>query len=119
MPASGGTTSPAPGKYAFTNADKLNITAMPDNGWKFSHWVILGADTSNHGDAPTNLQPTDNPYNVNHGYGATYAYQAVFTETSSPSPSVPEFPILAVLMLLAVAAPLVALAKKHMTIKLQ
>jgi hypothetical protein len=120
LPASGGTTIPAPGKYAFTNATAFNITAMPDNGWVFSHWVISGDIGAGHGDAPLNLEPTDNPYNVNHGYGSVYAYQPVFTQSSNPSPSptIPEFSILAVLLLLAALIPAVALAKKRNQLKL-
>jgi hypothetical protein len=54
LAASGGTTIPAPGTYAFTNLTAFNIAAMPDNGWEFSHWVISGNITS-HGTAPLNL----------------------------------------------------------------
>jgi hypothetical protein len=37
--------------------------------------------------------PTDNPYNVNHGYGNMFSYQAVFTPsgTTESTPSAPEF----------------------------
>jgi hypothetical protein len=82
----GGTTSPAPGRYALTNAEALMLTATPNSGWQFSHWIISGSST-NHGGAPVNLVPTDNPYNVNHGYGYTYNYQAVFTPVGSTEPT--------------------------------
>jgi len=61
---------------------------MPNDGWQFSHWTIYGTDTG-HGAAPANWNPTDNPYNVNHGYTATFAYQAVFTPigTAEPTPT--------------------------------
>ena len=81
----GGTTTPAPGRYAMANAESLMLTATPNDGWKFSHWVISGA-TTDHGGAPVNLTPTDNPYNVNHGYGYTYNYQAVFIPVESTQP---------------------------------
>jgi hypothetical protein len=94
LTSAGGTVSPTPGTYALDNATSLNLSATASSGWTFSHWVISGPITG-HGGAPVNLTPTDNPYNVNHGYGATYQYQAVFTPTSSgspgPSPTVPEF----------------------------
>jgi len=94
LASAGGTVNPPPGTYALDNATSLNLSATANSGWTFSHWVISGSITS-HGDAPTNLTPTDNPYNVNHGYGSIYQYQAVFTPTSSgspgPSPTVPEF----------------------------
>jgi hypothetical protein len=119
LPAAGGSTVPSAGAYAFTNATAFNITAMPLNGWTFSHWVISGNTSVSHGGAPVNLEPTDNPYNVNHGYGETYYYQPVFTQSgasTSPGPSttIPEFPILTVLLILgAMVIPVVALARKR------
>jgi uncharacterized surface protein with fasciclin (FAS1) repeats len=86
LPSAGGTTIPAAGTYALANAEKFDIMAMANNGWQFSHWTICGVDTG-HGSSPTNWTPTDNPYNVNHGYGATYEYQAVFTPIGSTQPT--------------------------------
>lgn len=86
LPSAGGTTIPAAGTYALANAEKFDLMAMPNNGWQFSHWTICGTDTG-HGSSPTNWTPTDNPYNVNHGYGATYSYQAVFTPIGSNEPT--------------------------------
>lgn len=82
----GGTTSPAPGRYALANAQALNLKATANSGWQFSHWIISGSSTD-HGGAPVNLTPTDNPYNVNHGYGYTYNYQAVFIPVGSTVPT--------------------------------
>jgi len=88
LPSSGGTTIPPAGTYAMANAENLNLNAMPSNGWQFAHWTIYGVDTG-HGAAPANWNPTNNPYNVNHGYGATYSYQAVFVPvgTTEPTPT--------------------------------
>jgi hypothetical protein len=130
LPAAGGITIPGAGAYAFDNATAFNITAMPDNGWTFSHWVISGQTNTTHGGYPFTTEPTDNPYNINHGYGYTYYYQPVFTQTNasgspgpsasanspgpSVSPSIPEFSIIAVLMILgALAVPAVLLSKKR------
>jgi hypothetical protein len=55
LASAGGTTIPRAGAYAFTNATSFNITAMPDNGWKFSHWVISGDTSVSHGGTPVNL----------------------------------------------------------------
>jgi hypothetical protein len=88
LPSAGGTTSPAPGTYALENAENLNLVAMPDEGWEFSHWTICGNPTP-HGTEPINWTPTDNPYNVNHGYGDTYRYQAVFTPIGSSDQPTP------------------------------
>lgn len=88
LPSAGGTTSPPAGTYALENAKQLMLTATADSGYKFSYWSISGFD-SGHGSAPTNWTPTDNPYNVNHGYGATYKYQAVFVPTGGNGPTPP------------------------------
>jgi hypothetical protein len=110
LPSAGGTTTPVPGTYALANATQLNLSATADSGWTFSHWVISGVNvTQSHGGYPVNLEPTDNPYNVNHGYGSTFEYQAVFTETNAPSPSIPEYSV-AVIVVVAVALLLSAIA---------
>lgn len=86
-PSAGGVTTPAPGTYALADASNFNLYAIPNSGWTFSHWTICGTNAS-HGATPVNWTPTDNPYNVNHGYGDTYRYQAIFTPTgSSPQPT--------------------------------
>jgi len=88
LQGAGGTTNPPPGTYALGNAKNLMLTATPDSGWQFSHWVISGQDMS-HGTYAFTPTPIDNPYNVNHGYGNTYSYQAVFipTGTTEPTPA--------------------------------
>ena len=88
---------------------------MPNNGWQFSHWVISGSDvTTGHGSIPTNLEPTDNPYNVDHGYGNTYYYQPVFTQsdTTSPSPTIPELPAVLLIAVLVAMIPIVLVARR-------
>jgi hypothetical protein len=86
LASAGGTTSPSPGTYALANAEKFDLTAMPNEGWQFLHWTICGYD-SGHGNYPTNWNPTDNPYNINHGYGAEYIYQAVFAPIGTSEPT--------------------------------
>jgi hypothetical protein len=110
--ATGGTTIPAAGTYALADATSLNLTAMPNDGWSFSHWTISGNITS-HGSSPLNLEPTDNPYNVNHGYGQTYTYTPVFVQNgASPSPTVPEFSGWILIALLIAALPIALLVKQ-------
>ncbi len=86
LTSAGGTTSPKPGLYYLTDATSFNLQAIANNGWTFSHWVISGPNLS-HGGYPYTATPTDNPYNVNHGYGNRYDYQAVFTPTGSTEPT--------------------------------
>ena len=100
----GGTTSPAPGAYHLTNAASTTLTAKPDSGWTFSHWIISGPTDTTHSGVPFTLTPTDNPYTVSHGYGYTYYYQPVFTPVSSsssttPTPTVSEFSSAAIIVL--------------------
>jgi hypothetical protein len=86
LPGSGGTTSPPAGTYALSNALSFDITATPASGFTFSHWVIAGTPLS-HGAYAFTATPTNNPYNVNHGYGDTYYYQPVFSPVSTTATS--------------------------------
>jgi len=95
----GGSVSPAPGVYALANAASLQLTATASTGFTFSHWVIGGYPLSHGGYSFTDT-PTQNPYDVEHGYGYTYSYQPVFNAVSpatSPTP-IPEFASAAVLI---------------------
>lgn len=98
----GGTTTPVAGTYALANAANFNLTATPTSGFRFDHWVI-GGSPLNHGAYSFTDTPTNNPYNVNHGYGNTYTYQPVFVPTNA----VPEFSSIATI---AIALVLVAIA---------
>ena len=98
----GGTTNPVAGSYALADASQLKLTATPNSGFKFDHWII-GGTPMNHGAYSFTATPTDNPYTVDHGYGNTYSYQPVFTPTNA----VPEFSSVATI---AIALILVAIA---------
>lgn len=116
LAAVGGTTTPAAGTYALADATSLNLQANAASGFTFDHWVI-GGEPMNHGAYSFTDTPTDNPYNVNHGYGNTYTYQPVFKPTSSTtSPTVPEFSgaaaIIVALALVAVAFGTYAIKRK-------
>ena len=107
LSAVGGTTTPAAGTYALANAASFNIQANAASGFVFDHWVIGGSLTG-HGAYSFTETPSNNPYNVNHGYGNTYTYQPVFRLTSSTtSPTVPEYSNVAAII---VALALVAVA---------
>ena len=82
LSATGGTTSPAAGTYSLADVSSFYITAIPDSGFTFAYWVIGGSPLT-HGAYSFTDTPTNNPYNVNHGYGNTYTYQPVFLPTSS------------------------------------
>jgi hypothetical protein len=112
MPTSGGTTDPAPGEYTYANGTNIVLTATPDQGYVFQYWLVSGGLTPGHSSG-TAIQVTDpdtgevvvviprpgiilaidsltfttNPTNITCGYGYTYTYTAVFTPTSSGTPS--------------------------------
>jgi len=39
----GGTTDPTPGTYTYPEGTSVNVTAIPDSGYVFDHWVLDGA----------------------------------------------------------------------------
>jgi len=39
MAGNGGTTDPVPGNHIYEEGDTVNIEALPDPGWTFSHWT--------------------------------------------------------------------------------
>jgi hypothetical protein len=39
----GGTTSPAPGSYSYTEGTSVTVTAIPDPSYKFANWLLDGA----------------------------------------------------------------------------
>jgi hypothetical protein len=86
LKGAGGNTTPPPGSYALANADKMDLTAIPDSGWKFSNWIITGDLDSIRGHTFTPT-PTDNPYNVDHGYASQFNYQPVFVPIGSTTPT--------------------------------
>lgn len=90
LSAAGGTTNPEPAIYRLADATQFYLTAIPDSGWQFSHWVISGFPIEGaHGVYPFDPTPTDNPYLVDHGYGNRYYYQPVFSlvDTAAPTPT--------------------------------
>jgi len=113
----GGSVSPAPGVYALASAATLQLTATASTGFTFSHWVIGGYPLSHGGYSFTDT-PTQNPYDVEHGYGYTYSYQPVFnaiTPVTSVTP-IPEFAsaaaLITVMALIIIAFAAYGFAKK-------
>jgi len=103
----GGTTTPAYGEYTYPNNTKFEIKAIPNAGYRFSHWVISGEYLPGHNLPPIlvpaeipedwvpkfpspsdiamdSLVTSQNPLDVVHGYGYTYQYQPVFVPISTP-----------------------------------
>jgi hypothetical protein len=99
LAAVGGTTNPAPGYYTAVSLSQAKLTAVPESGWQFSHWIISGFPMQGaHGSYSFTATPTDNPYTIGHGEGNTYNYQPVFipvgTTEPTPAPTATPFSIM-------------------------
>jgi hypothetical protein len=95
----GGNTNPTPGTYYYRNGSTINLQATPDSGYTFQYWVAVGEDGH-----PTTI--TDNPTNINCGYGYTYSYQAMFapSEATPASTGIPAEYLYAIIIVLAIIA---------------
>ena len=68
LSSTGGTTNPTPGTYTYPAGTVVQVTAIPDTGYRFDHWVL---DSSPAGSAsPISITMNDD-----------HALQAVFAET--------------------------------------
>jgi hypothetical protein len=90
----GGHTDPAEGSYFTATLNTFKLTAIPDNGWTFSHWVISGNPVSGQSGSSCTGISTDNPTHLIYDVGYAYAYQPVFqptvnnvTTTPTPTPA--------------------------------
>ena len=66
--ATGGTTNPTPGIYTYSGGTNVDVTAVPNTGYRFDHWVF---DSSPVGSA--------NPIRIL--MNSSHTLQAVFAET--------------------------------------
>jgi len=64
----GGTTDPTPGTYTYPAGTTVEVTAIPDAGYRFDHWVLDGSPAG-----------SDNPINVL--MNSDHNLEAVFAET--------------------------------------
>jgi hypothetical protein len=100
----GGTTDPSPGTYTYDVGTQYTLTATPDQGFVFDHWVITG-DIPGGAQA---LEDFDNPLTGNCGYGYTYQFQAVFTPenalSATPATIAVEYVAIIVVVLAVVCA---------------
>ncbi|MCL6579223.1 MAG: PKD domain-containing protein [Candidatus Bathyarchaeota archaeon] len=65
--SAGGTTSPAPGTYVYSNGSSVSVTALPDVNYKFIKWQLNGSDVG-----------SANPYTLI--IDANYILHAVFQQ---------------------------------------
>ena len=66
----GGTTSPAPGAYQFDFGQVATVTAIPNSGYVFNHWVLNGTSVG-----------SVNPYSVTMNTYMNQTLQAVFIKS--------------------------------------
>ncbi|MGQ9641520.1 MAG: InlB B-repeat-containing protein, partial [Candidatus Bathycorpusculaceae bacterium] len=64
----GGTTNPAPGTYTYPGGTVVQVTATPNTGYRFDHWVLNGSSAG-----------SANPISIL--MNGSYTLQAVFAET--------------------------------------
>lgn len=74
-PAQGGVTDPLPGGYDYLTGSLVNVTAIPNSGYSFDHWMIDGENS------------TENPINVT--MNRNYTLQAFFIDNIPPAVSAP------------------------------
>ncbi|GAJ06726.1 unnamed protein product [marine sediment metagenome] len=66
----GGNTDPTPGSYTHPEGASVTVTAIPNNGYKFDHWIING------------ITRTENPTTVT--MDKNYTLTAYFTALPPP-----------------------------------
>lgn len=96
----GGNTNPQPGTYRYANGTRINLQATPDSGYDFVYWVAVGEDGH-----PSTI--SDNPTNIDCGYGYTYSYQPMFAPagaTTTTAGGIPAEYLYAIIVVLAVIA---------------
>ncbi len=107
-PEEGGTTTPVRGAYSYAEGEVEILTAIPNDGYEFAHWIIEGGfdlenvppliypidpNTGEPIDIPLppriatgstyeSMIVTQNPLAIVCGYGYTFTYKAVFIPTS-------------------------------------
>jgi len=89
----GGTTNPSPGSYSSPEGSTVNVTAIPDSGYLFDHWILDGVSRG------------ENPINIT--MDADHTITAYFAEeitkhtltistpaggTTNPAPGIHEYP---------------------------
>lgn len=68
-----GSTNPTPATYIYEETVEIPVTAIPEQGWSLSHWVLDGVDIG-----------AENPYTINMDRG--HRIKAVFIEFTAPPP---------------------------------
>ncbi|WP_148681251.1 InlB B-repeat-containing protein [Candidatus Nitrososphaera gargensis] len=62
----GGTTSPAPGTYSYLEDESVQVTALPNAGWKLSYWTLDGVSIGSQNPASVTM-------NKDHALAAVFA----------------------------------------------
>ena len=89
----GGTTSPTPGTYTYAENTQVTVTAFPETGYQFDHWLINNSITSTENPITMTM---DANYNIT-AYFRTMQTHSLTIETTtggttSPSPGTYTYP---------------------------
>ena len=81
----GGTTDPTPGTYTYTAGTSVEVTATPDAGYRFDHWVLDGSPA---GSANTISILMDRDHNLEAVFAETHTLIITVSEggTTDPAP---------------------------------
>jgi len=81
----GGTTNPAPGTYTCSAGTTVEVTATPDVGYRFDHWVLNGSPAGS--DNPISIL-MDSNHNLQAVFAETHTLIIIASEggTTNPSP---------------------------------
>jgi hypothetical protein len=103
----GGTSNPGPGTYTYVTDAEVTLTATPNTGFEFQHWVISGGPipAEHHGTIVDDII-TDNPVTTHAVSGYSYNYQPVFSPVGfiTPPTGIPVEYLYAAIVILVIIA---------------
>jgi hypothetical protein len=100
----GGATIPQAGTYTYSTDAIVTLTATPDSGFQFDHWIISGGPLPGHGTIENSVI-SDNPLETHSVSGYSYNYQPVFTPvgTETQPSGIPAYIYAAIIILVIIA----------------
>ncbi|MCK4434490.1 hypothetical protein KAU92_03285, partial [Candidatus Bathyarchaeota archaeon] len=83
----GGTTNPTPGTYTYSGGTNVEVTAIPNTGYRFDYWVLNGSSA---GSANPISILMDSNYNLEAVFAETHTLTIIVSEggTTDPPPRI-------------------------------